>query len=343
MKIAIHFIKERVEDSYAPKWIEYCKEYDIDFEIVNCYDNDILEKLKDFDALLWHWDQLDYRALLFAKGLTKVLDRDDFVIYPNVNSSWHYDDKVGQKYLLESIDAPMVKSYVFYEKEKARDWIENTTFPKVFKLRSGAGSYNVFLIKDKKQALRYLNQAFGRGFFPHSKLAVLRERIWHFKKNRDLKSLLKISFGLYRYIIPNKIYKNLPRERNYLYAQDFIPNCDHDVRIYIIGDRALGKKRLVREGDFRASGSGVFDWSDVPKECITKAFEITRNIKAQSLAFDFVKDKDGYKVVEISYVASVRAFLDAKGYWNKDLQWIEGDLRSEYFIIEDVLEKVKST
>ncbi|RUM67919.1 MAG: hypothetical protein DSZ06_00230, partial [Sulfurospirillum sp.] len=143
MKIAIHFTKERVEDSYAPKWIEYCQNNNIDYEIVNCYDSDIIEKLKDFDALLWHWDQLDYKALLFAKGLTEVLDCDGFVIYPDVNTSWHYDDKVGQKYLLESIDAPMVKSYVFYEKDRAKKWIENTSFPKVFKLRSGAGSYNV--------------------------------------------------------------------------------------------------------------------------------------------------------------------------------------------------------
>jgi len=342
MKIAIHYTTQRVEDSYAPKWIEYCQNNNIDYEIVNCYDSDIIEKLKGFDALLWHWDQLDYKALLFAKGLTKVLDRDDFVIYPNVNTSWHYDDKVGQKYLLESIDAPMVKNYVFYEKEKAREWIENTTFPKVFKLRSGAGSYNVTLIKSKKDALKYLNQAFGSGFFPHSKSAVLRERIWHFKKNRDLKSFFRISYGLYRYIFPNKIHKNLPREKNYLYAQDFIDGCDHDIRVFVIGDRALTKKRFTRDGDFRASGSGIQSWDSIPKECVKKAFEVVDKIGAQSLAFDFVKDKDGYKIVEISYVASVRGFPDAPGYWNRDLKWIEAPVRAEFFIIKDILAKLKN-
>jgi glutathione synthase/RimK-type ligase-like ATP-grasp enzyme len=236
----------------------------------------------------------------------------------------------------------MVKSYVFYEKDKAREWIEKTIFPKVFKLRSGAGSYNVFLIKDKKQALKYLNQAFGRGFFPHTKIAVLRERIWHFKKNRDFKSLFKISFGLYRYIFPNKIHKNLPRERNYLYAQDFIDGCDHDIRVFVIGDRALTKKRFTRDGDFRASGSGIQSWEDIPKECIQKAFEVVDKIGAQSLAFDFVKDKDGYKIVEISYVASVRGFPDAPGYWDRNLRWIEAPVRAEFFILEDILDKLKS-
>ncbi len=340
MKIAIHFTNERVEDSYAPKWIEYCQNHGLDYQVVNCYDSDIVQQLKDFDVLLWHWDQLDAKALLFSRGLTQSLERMGLLVYPNVATSWHYDDKVGQKYLLEAIDAPMVQSYVFYEKERAREWIEQTTFPKVFKLRSGAGSYNVMLIKNRSQALSFLHKAFGRGFFPHSKSAVLKERIWHYKKSRDLKSLFKISYGIYRYIFPNKIYLNLPRERNYLYAQDFIQGCDHDIRVFVIGDRALTKKRFTRDGDFRASGSGVMTWDEIPQECIQKAFEVTEKLEAQSLAFDFVKDKDGYKIVEISYVASVRGFPDAPGYWNRELQWVEAPVRAEFFIIEDLLKRV---
>jgi len=341
MKIAIHYTKERVEDSYAPGWIEYCQKHNINFKIVNCYDNDIVEQLKEFDALLWHWDQLDFKSLLFARGLTYVLDRSDFIIFPDVKTSWHYDDKVGQKYLLESIDAPLVKSYVFYDKSSALNWIDNTQFPKVFKLRSGAGSYNVKLIRTKDEARRYANIAFGKGFFPLSKKSVLDERIWTFKKNRDLKSFLDISKGIYRYFFPNEIYKNLPVEKNYIYAQDFIDGCDHDIRVFVIGDRALTKKRFTRKGDFRASGSGLMTWDEIPKECIVKAFEVVDKLGVQSLAFDFVKDKDGYKIVEISYIASVRGFPDAPGYWSRDLEWIKSPVRAEYFIIEDLINKLK--
>ena len=342
MKIAIHFTDDRTEDSYAPKWIEYCKNNDIDYKIVNCYDSDIVEQLKEFDALMWHWDQLDYKALLYARGLIQSLDRDGFVIYPDVNTSWHYDDKVGQKYLLEAIDAPLVKSYAFYDKDSATKWIQETTFPKVFKLRSGAGSYNVKLIRDKERALSYANTAFGKGFFPLSKASVLNERIWEFKKNRDLKSFLNISKGIHRYIFPNEIYKNLPVEKNYLYAQDFIDDCDHDIRVFSMGDRAVTKKRFTRGDDFRASGSGLMTWDEIPKECVSMAFDVMDKLKAQSLAFDFVKDKDGYKIVEISYVASVRGFPDCPGYWDRDLNWIEAPVRVEFFIIEDLIKKIKA-
>ncbi len=56
MKIAIHH--EAGDDSYSDKWIEYCKKSGIDYGFVNCYDTDIIEKLKDFDGLMWHWKHI---------------------------------------------------------------------------------------------------------------------------------------------------------------------------------------------------------------------------------------------------------------------------------------------
>ncbi len=42
---------------------------------------------------------------------------------------------------------------------------------------------------------------------------------------------------------------------------------------FVIGDRAVTKKRFVRDGDFRASGSGVMSWDigDDAKSCIEMA------------------------------------------------------------------------
>lgn len=35
---------------------------------------------------------------------------------PDENTCWHFDDKIGHKYLLEAIDAPLAPSYVFYNR-----------------------------------------------------------------------------------------------------------------------------------------------------------------------------------------------------------------------------------
>lgn len=335
--LAIHYI----EHSFSPKWVEYCQTHNIKYKLVDCYRNDIVAQLEECDALLWNWNQSNYKAQLFARQLIHALDRDDFIVYPNVNSAWHYDDKVGQKYLLEAIRAPLVPSYAFYDKTSALQWIESTDFPKVFKLRNGAGSHNVRLIATKAEARRYTRQAFGRGFMAFHRAGVLKDKVWEFKRDKNLKSFLNISKGLYRYLIPHPKNNELPRERNYLYAQDFVPDCDHDIRVFVIGDRAVTKKRYVRDNDFRASGSGRMSWDigEEGKACVKMAFEITDTLGAQSVAFDFVKDHDGYKIVEISYAASEKGFPDCPGYWNWDITWTETHLRVEYFIIEDIIKQ----
>ena len=109
-------------------------------------------------------------------------------------TSWHFDDKIAQKYLLEAISAPLVPSYVFYDKEDALTWINEVEFPKVFKLKGGAGSQNVSLIKTRKQAIRMAKKAFGRGFPQFNRIQYLKERIRRVKEGKD--SYLGILKGL---------------------------------------------------------------------------------------------------------------------------------------------------
>ncbi len=337
--LAIHH--HPLDNSYAIKWIEYCERNSIKYKLVNCYDNNIMEELKGYDALLWHWSHIDYKAQLFARQLIQALEHRNFPVYPNAIGSFYFDDKIGEKYILESIDAPMIPSYVFYDKKSANDWIEKSSFPKVFKLRSGAGAHNVKLVQSKSEAKRYVSKAFGKGFFATHRGAAIKNRIWHFKRDKTFKSFLNISRGFYRFIFPHERSVALPIEKNYLYAQDFIPNCDHDIRVFVVGDKAISKKRMVREGDFRASGSGKFVWEidEAQKECVKIAFDVTKKLGMQSIAFDFVMDEHGEaKIIEISYAVGLTAFLDGIGYWNRDLSWTEEpNIVIEDYIIEDLL------
>ena len=118
MKIAIH----HRPGSFSDRWIEYCKREGIEYKIVDCFQSDIIEQLKVCDALMWHHHHGDYKDVLFAKGLLFSLEQAGIKVFPDFNTGWHFDDKVGQKYLLEAINAPLVPSYVFYDKQSARDW-----------------------------------------------------------------------------------------------------------------------------------------------------------------------------------------------------------------------------
>ena len=158
MKIAIH----KREGSFSDRWINYCKKNDIPYKIVNAYKSNIIEQVSDCSALMWHHHHGLYKDTLYAKQLSFSLQQAGKRVFPDFATCWHFDDKVGQKYLLEAIDVPFIPTYIFYTKEEALKWIDKATFPKVFKLRRGAGSSNVKLLRTKKLAVKFAKRAFGK-------------------------------------------------------------------------------------------------------------------------------------------------------------------------------------
>lgn len=336
MKIAIH----HNPGSFSDRWISYCKEKDIPYKLVNAYDSDIVKKVDDCDAFMWHHHHANYKDTLFAKQLLYSLEIAGKKVFPNFNTGWHFDDKVGQKYLLESIGAPLVPSYVFYTKKEALDWVNKTTFPKVFKLRGGAGSANVHLVHNKSQALSLVNKAFSKGFSQFNGWTNFKERYNKWKKGKD--TLLGVCKGFARIFIPTEFAKMHSKEKGYVYFQDFVPNNNHDLRIVVVGgNKAFGIKRLVRKNDFRASGSGslIYDKNQLDENCVRIAFDIAKKLKSQSIAFDFIYDKDNSPlIVEISYGYSVKAYYNCEGYWTDDMQWHQGiHFDIEGWIIESLL------
>ena len=335
MKIAIH----HVPGSFSDRWIEYCKENGIPYKIVNVYQPNIVQQVADCDAFMWHHHHGNYKDVLFAKQLLYSLQIAGKRVFPDFNTGWHFDDKVGQKYLLEAIGAPLVPSYVFYTKREAMEWIEKTTFPKVFKLRGGAGAMNVRLMKTKREAKRLVKQAFGRGFSQFNRFSYLKERYERWRRGKD--TLLGVCKGVGRLVVPTEYAKMHAREKGYVYFQDFVPGNQFDVRIVVVGNKAFGLKRLVRKNDFRASGSGniVYNRSEIDERCVRLAFEVAKKLYSQSIALDFVFDSNREPlIVEISYGYSVKAYYKCEGYWSDDMCWHEGiGFDIEGWIVEDLI------
>ena len=335
MKIAINN-----NNSFSNYWIKYCEAKNIEFKLVNCYDNSIIQQLSDCDVLMWHHHHGNYKDILFAKQLLYSLEQSGKTVFPNFRTTWHFDDKVGQKYLLEAIGAPLVNSYVFYSKAEALDFIRSTSFPKVFKLRGGAGSANVKLVKSASQARGLVHKAFGRGFPVFDRMGYFKERFNKFLNGKD--TLLGALKGLGRLIIPLKDINMIHREKGYVYFQDFIPDNTSDTRIIVIGDKAFAIKRMVRKNDFRASGSGsiVYSKEEIDIRCLKIAFETSAKLQSQCMTYDFVFDQDNTPlIVEISYGFSPSGYVDCPGYWDADLKWYEGAFNPYGWMVELVLEK----
>ena len=331
MKIAIH----KAAWGFSPDWIRYCEQNKIEHIIVNCYDSDIINQVSDCDVLLWHHHHILAKDKLFAQQLLYSLEQAGMTVFPDFKTGWHFDDKLGQKYLLEAIGAPLVPTFAFYSKSDAIKWFEQTTFPKVFKLRGGAGSANVKLIKSKSAAISLANKAFGRGFAGYDRLGNLTEILRKFSiKKASSTDVLK---SIRRLFMSTEFARIHGSERGYMLFQEFIPNNNFDIRVVVIGKKAFALKRMVRKGDFRASGSGYikYEKSEIDERCVKIGFDVSEKLGANCVAYDFVFDtQDNPLIVEINYGFAHEAYFDCPGFWDRNMNWNETKFNAAELIIE---------
>lgn len=335
MIIAIHDKK----GSFSDRWIAYCLQNSIKYKLVNCFDSNIVEQLEDCEIVMWHHSQGHPREIIIAKQILFSLQKAGKIVFPDFYTNWHFDDKLGQKYLFEAIGVPLVPSYAFYDKDQALKWVEETEFPKVFKLRGGAGSQNVQLIKTKKKAKKIISKAFGKGFKQYNSLMNLKERYRLFRLGKT--GLWDLTKGIIRIIYEPQYSRVMGRECGYVYFQDYIKNNKYDIRVIVVEKKAFAIKRIVRESDFRASGSGNIEYlkHNFDEATISVAFEVYNKMNAQCAAFDFVYEDYIPKLVEVSYAFVKEVYDPCVGYWDENLNWTEGPFDPYGWMVDSVVKE----
>jgi glutathione synthase/RimK-type ligase-like ATP-grasp enzyme len=324
---------------FHPYWVDYCRERGIPHKIVDCYANNIVEQVNDCRALLWHHSHSDPRDILIARQILFALEHAGLTVFPDFLTAWHFDDKVGQKYLLETLDAPLLATYVFVERKAALEWASTTDYPKVFKLRHGASSSCVWFVRNERQARRLIRQAFRRGYTVYNPWDNLKERSYKWRQGKG--DVIDFAKGIARFFYPPRFSKVLGRQTGYVLFQDFAPDNDSDIRITVIGDKAYGVRRLNRPGDFRASGSGrdAPGPKNVDIDAVAIAFRLAKKLGSSCLSCDFVYKQDGgLALVEISY-----GFVwqdDCPGYWDINLNWHDAEYRPEHWMVDLVLSEL---
>ena len=336
MRLAIHHNK----GSFSERWQAYCDKHQIPYTLVNCLDTNIIQQLGRADGLLWHWNHQDPAEILIARHVVLAAETAGLVVFPSTRTCWHFDDKVAQKYLLEAVGAPLAPTHIFFKIEDAVKWIDDASFPKVFKLRKGAGSQNVRLVRTRDEARVLAKTAFSTGFRPVP--SYWNDAHKRYRVARRQGALLGVLRRLPRTLINiRQLNGMIGREKGYLYLQDFIPNNQFDTRVTVIGNRAFAYIRRVRPSDFRASGSGDIDYDpkNIRLECIKIAFDVSGKIGSQSMAFDFVLDSEGRPlIVEVSYCYIPEFVYNCPGHWNDRLSWHAGHLWPQDAILQDILE-----
>lgn len=295
--------------SYAPHY------GNIHCEFVDINHDDWIEKISNYDLVFWKPNHMGVESASYFKE--KVFFIETYlkkIIVPNFNSVWHFESKVAQKYIFDSLNIPTPKTVATFDYNDALAKLQEFKMPVVLKQSTGAGSTNVSLIHSRKKALTIINQIFCRQAAEQIKLK--KGRFW------GRFSLINLSSWLNR-------YQNKPNQP-VAYWQEFIPGNSRDLRITVIGNRfAFGFWRQNRPNDFRASGSGRIDYSTpIPTSAIRYCINISERLGFDSMAYDLLFENNGLKVVEMSYGYVDTAIYKAPGYYElkgEELDFIEGN------------------
>jgi glutathione synthase/RimK-type ligase-like ATP-grasp enzyme len=294
---------------------------------------DELKTLSLFIMRFQHYDASKQQA----RDILPIVENElGIPCFPNQISAWQYDDKIKQYFLMKAHGYPMTKSWIFYDRREALKWAQTAEYPLVFKLKVGAGSMNVLLVKSPKQARRLITRMFSKGLLPQRSFLPGLVRFTHFNPYLEIRHLMGNTKRRIRGLDP---YHFWVRHKNYVLFQKYLPENPRDTRIVTIGDRAFGYRRKTRSKDFRASGSGFneYDPAEVDLRCVEIALKVTRDMVFQSMAYDFLHNENGEpEFCEMSYNFGWKMRF-CPGYWDRDLVFQEGHQWPEHLHLVDAL------
>lgn len=337
-KIAFYRNKIRPSDNEIKIYLDILDYNSIPYILIDSSEPDLWSKLDGIDYFVFKWGH-DHHSRQIAVSILPVLENAGVKCFPNYSTCWHYDDKVKQYLLLNHSEYPAVDSYVFWDKEQALQWIESyNEFPLVFKLRGGAGSLSVFLVKTKRKAKKLVKRMFGKGLLQDTiSLGHLSKTL-----NYDIRKIFRYYAINFRnkYISPEKKSYWL-RHKNYAYFQHFMPNNQWDTRVTTAGLRAHAFRRFNRPNDFRASGSNKWDIApeNIDIRMVRIALDVSKHFGFQAMAYDFVYDANKEpRIIEMSYLYGGAGYPDfMNGYWDDQLNWHEGRFWPQHFELMDLL------
>lgn len=337
MKIAIHR-DPGFPDAYTHAWAECLQARGVHTRWVDLRTREALQKIATCDGVMWHWGHED-RDQEINRVLNVIELQMGIPVFPNHRSSWHRRDKLSQYYLLQAAGAPMPKTWVFWDRQRAREWAQQTDYPKVFKLSPSHSGKDVLLAVSEKMSSRLIDRMFGPGIYPGQIERSFRRR--DFGGNRRWRALVRRSEAALRYVARLRPPLPRPPERGYAYFQEFVPETDHKVGISVVGDRAIGYRAFNASGKFGSHVRGYdYDQSGIDVNCVRLAFDISSRLNFPMMAYDMLIHHSEPVVLELEFRNHWTSGMP--GHWNRDLEWVGTAMTPQEAQVEAFLKDIRS-
>ena len=205
-----------------------------------------------------------------------------------------------------------LKSSCFGTLEELLLQIDSIQYPIVIKEAKGAMSNGVSLAKGKSELI---NKAKKMSSTPNIKF-----KLWEIAK----------------YIRRNGRIKISSTHRKKFVLQEFVEGLDGDYKVLVYGDKYFMLQRKNRKNDFRASGSGIFNFLEDPvTEILNFAESIYQEMNVPNVSLDIASN--GEKCFLIEYQAihfGTKTLEYSSGYFTKETgSWL-------YYKQKSVLEEI---
>ena len=336
MNVGIHKYASNRIASFESKYHEILAFNDIPSVYLHIDQSDFWDEIKKVDLFISRWiDTSDHDQI--GHTVLPIVEQSGTICFPSYNNYWSYDDKIRQYYLLKQQGFPVIETYIFWNKQHALDWIASSSMPTVFKLRGGASSSNVILVKSRSQGVKLIKRMFGSGV-KSGKLPTSGHV--KFKQFDFQKTIRHLGGNFLKKMKGVDVDTRWQLHKNYALFQRFLPGNTYDVRVTVIGGRAFAFRRMNRENDFRASGSGNVDFSmeSIDTKCIEIAQEVSRRLNFHTMSYDFLySNGDEPLISEMSYTFVDKFIFECPGYWDGALNFHEGHFWPQYFQLMDML------
>jgi len=234
----------------------------------------------------------------FIEDIIIYLELNGAIVIPRYTILRANNNKVFMELLLRQLELRKSKNFptmVFGCLEEAKMETGNLSFPLVYKQAAGAMSKGVGRIDSIDTFISQLSKI---------------------SRTKNLFQELKEIVRSYKH----KEYIKESKNRKKFILQEFIPNLDGDYKILIFGNKYYVLKRSTKEGDFRASGSGIRAYpSEIPDGLLAYALGVYTKIDVPLLSIDVAYDGKEFHLIEFqgTYFGSFTMTF-SKFYWLYD-------------------------
>lgn len=236
--------------------IAACRELRISYKLLDLFRSDWItafEKCHCDAFLVWPAPELTVWKDLYDDRL-RILERDlGKLVYPTERETWIYESKRRTRDWLQAHGYPAPRSWLFYRRHEAEQFVHSAELPLVLKTNMGASHSGVWILRHRADALKRVKEAFTRGLLA---------------RGRD----------------PHD------REWGMIHFQEYLPEV-REWRMIRIGHSYFGYRK-ERVGDFH-SGSGSWSWEDPPRPLLELLHNVTERHGLTSMDVDVFETKDG--------------------------------------------------